>query len=159
MHGFVDRNIPTVQECPQKSNKTEHRIPIEERDQEALGLAQEEQWRMVSEIEEELEHTSQLDERFTPPFLRTPSQAKIRDTLLFTPSLPMGVVPEIADNPTIITLGPAARAVLEISPARCNCKTAYSTKRCSCVKSGRQCTENCHPEMHINGIQTSSSTA
>ena len=71
---------------------------------------------MVSEIEEELENTSQLDERFTPPFLLTPSRAEIRDTLLFTSSLPMGVLPEIADNPTVITLGPAARAASRNQP-------------------------------------------
>lgn len=61
-------------------------IPVEEREAEMLRLAQDEEFRMVEEIEEELENTSQIDERTTPPFLRTPTPAQIHDRWLFTSS-------------------------------------------------------------------------
>lgn len=41
---------------------------------------------MVLEMEKKLENTSQIDQRYTPPFLRTPTQAEICDALLFTSS-------------------------------------------------------------------------
>lgn len=61
-------------------------VPVEEREQAILHVAQDEQAQMVLDIEEELENSSQIDERFTPPFLRPPSRAAICDNLLFTSS-------------------------------------------------------------------------
>ena len=46
---------------------------MEEREQAMLHFAQDEQQQLVEEIEEELENSSQIDNRFTPPFMRTPS--------------------------------------------------------------------------------------
>ena len=48
--------------------------------------------------------------------------------------------------PAVITLHAAAKAASRNFTgsvrARCNCKTTCSTKRCSCIKAGRQCTNN-----------------
>ena len=61
-------------------------VPIEEREQAMLHMAQDEKDRMVREIEEELENTSEIDERYTPPFLRAPTRVAIHDSWLFTSS-------------------------------------------------------------------------
>ena len=51
-----------------------------------LHIAQDEQFRMEDELEEELENSSQIDTRWTPPFIRTPSRREICDASLLTSS-------------------------------------------------------------------------
>lgn len=64
--------------------RIDNQVPVEEREHESLHIAQDEQFRMQEEVEEELENTSGIDERLTPPFLRTPSRQQIYDALFFT---------------------------------------------------------------------------
>ena len=61
-------------------------VPVEECEQAMLHMAQDEKDRMVREIEEELENTSEIDEQYTPPFLRAPTRGAIHDSWLFTSS-------------------------------------------------------------------------
>ena len=46
-------------------------IPMEEREQEMLGIAQDEQSHMLEDMEEDLENTSEIDNSSAPPFAAT----------------------------------------------------------------------------------------
>jgi len=67
-----------------------------------------------------------------------------------------GILSTIADNPAVITLRAAAKAASHSTTgatrAHSNCRTAYNTQRCGCVKASRTCTIHCHPRGTGDGI-------
>lgn len=62
---------------------------------------------------------------------------------------PNGILAAIADNPAVVTLRAAAKAISRnhtgSSRAHCNCKTTCNTRRCGCFKSIRTFIVHCQP--------------